>query len=159
MHAIGATVVGVTAAVTGGTFNQVLLQQPVGWIRDSRLLAMLIAFCLAGFYLWPLADRFVERSRQSGGIASDLRPLFDSISPPGETNDSAAGHPVRYCLESVALGSAAVVAAQQGGDHHVAAGPETAVGPQHHAMTQLVQGQHLVHFRQAHFPGQVGIFD
>ena len=30
MHAIGATVVGVTAAVTGGTFNQVLLQQPVG---------------------------------------------------------------------------------------------------------------------------------
>ena len=114
MHAIGATVVGVTAAVTGGTFNQVLLQQPVGWIRDSRLLAMLIAFCLAGFYLWPLADRFVERSRQSGGIASDLRPLFDSISPPGETNDSAAGHPVRYCLESIALGSAAVVAAQQG---------------------------------------------
>ena len=75
---------------------------------------MLIAFCLAGFYLWPLADRLVERSRQSGGIASDLRPLFDSISPPGETSDSAAGHPVRYCLESVALGSAAVVAAQQG---------------------------------------------
>jgi len=110
MHVIGSTVVGVVTGVTGGTFNAVLLGQPVAWVRDPSLLAVMIAFCMAGFYIWPLADRYVSQFREQEAAKGTLaHTLSHHLSPP-DRQDST----VRYALESVALGSASVVAAQQG---------------------------------------------
>lgn len=113
MHVVGATMVGVVTAVTGGTFNSVLLQQPVAWVRDPSLLLGMILVGMAGFYLWPLADRHVRTRRERGeleGIGGvGGVDVFSLLAPPAGQESS-----LRYVLESVALGSAAVVAAQTG---------------------------------------------
>ena len=109
MHAVGATVVGLVTAVTGGSFNAVLLNERVGWVRDPSLLVTMIAFCLAGFYLWPLADRGMQAMRENGHLGPNLHFISTHLAPP-EGKESV----VRYGLESVGLGAAAVVAAQQG---------------------------------------------
>ncbi|EOD24077.1 hypothetical protein EMIHUDRAFT_207163 [Emiliania huxleyi CCMP1516] len=95
MHVFGATLVGCITGLAGGTINSLLIGSTVGWTRDPALLAYCMAACVAGFYLWPLADRLMQPEGGSGA-------------PPG--SDSV----VRYSIESVALGAAAVVAAQQG---------------------------------------------
>ena len=113
MHALGSTVVGIVTGVTGGTFNAVLLQQPVGWVRDTSLLVTMIACCLAGFYLWPLADRKIQSMRDAGRFGPEnaaLHYLSNQLSPPPHETESV----VRYGVESVALGAAAVTAAQLG---------------------------------------------
>ena len=46
-----------------------------------------------------------------------------------------------------------IVNTHHGGHDNVAPRFDAAVGAQHHAVTQTVQRQHLVHFGQAHFPG------
>src|SRR3546814_8780944 len=44
-------------------------------------------------------------------------------------------------------------------DHHVAPGPDAAVGAQQHVVAQAVQRQDLMHLRQPHLPGHAGILD
>ena len=132
MHVVGATMVGVVTAVTGGTFNAVLLQQPVAWVRDPALLVGMILVGMAGFYVWPLADRHVrarrerERGELEGGEleGGELEGGEGSVGGMGVVGGAdvlsllapPAGQEsaLRYGLESVALGSAAVVAAQTG---------------------------------------------
>ena len=127
MHVVGATMVGVVTAVTGGTFNAVLLQQPVAWVRDPALLVGMILVGMAGFYVWPLADRHVRarRERERGELeGGELEGGEGSVGGMGVVGGAdvlsllapPAGQEsaLRYGLESVALGSAAVVAAQTG---------------------------------------------
>ena len=54
---------------------------------------------------------------------------------------------------------AVLLGAQHGGDHHVAAGLDAAVGAQQHLVAQPVERQHLVGLGQAHLPGHAGILD
>ena len=49
--------------------------------------------------------------------------------------------------------------AEDGGDHHVAARFEAAVGLQHDAAAQVVEHERLVRFGDAEFPGQAGVLD
>ena len=61
MHWAGATVVGCVTGLGGGTINNVMMgSTPVGWMRDPPILLSAVAAALAGFYLWPLAERFFE---------------------------------------------------------------------------------------------------
>ena len=54
---------------------------------------------------------------------------------------------------------AVLLGAEHGGDHHVAAGLDAAVGAQQHLLAQPVQGQDLVRLRQAHLPRDAGVLD
>ena len=67
-------------------------------------------------------------------------------------HDAAHGHQ-RGGADTELLG------AQHGGDHHVAAGLDAAVGAQRHVVAQAVQGQHLLGLGQAHLPGHAGVLD
>ena len=56
-------------------------------------------------------------------------------------------------------GEAEFLGAEQGGDDHVAAGLQLAVGLDDDAAAQVVQQQGLVGFGQAEFPGHAGVLD
>ena len=103
MHWAGATVVGCVTGLGGGTINNVMMgSTPVGWMRDPPILLSAVAAALAGFYLWPLAERFFEADG-----ATDTTGAAGSVKSAASTTSA-----VRYALESVALGSLAVVGAQ-----------------------------------------------
>ena len=99
MHVVGASFVGVVTGLGGGTINNVMVgATPVGWMKDVSFLASAILAAVAGFYLWPLAERVFD---DGGGSSTD-------------GTASAAPSLLRYSFESVALGSLAVIGAQQG---------------------------------------------
>ena len=56
-------------------------------------------------------------------------------------------------------GKAELLGAEQGGDHHIAAGLQLAVGLHADAAAQVVEQQHLLGFSQAELPGQAGVLD
>lgn len=104
LHVVGATLVGCCTALGGGTINNVMVgATPVGWMRDPSLLAAAIAAALAGFYLWPLS----EMCMQSLGSDTPACPSHPMAHGEGKST-------VSFAIESVALGSLAVVGAQQG---------------------------------------------
>src|SRR3546814_15659882 len=51
---------------------------------------------------------------------------------------------------------AELLGAEDGSDHHVAAGLDTAVGTQGDVVAQAVQGPHLLHLGESHPPGYTG---
>ena len=54
---------------------------------------------------------------------------------------------------------AILFSAEHRGDHNIAAGPQTTIGPQCDLVAKIVQAEHLMRFSKAHFPRQAGIFD
>ena len=56
-------------------------------------------------------------------------------------------------------GKTEFLGAEQGGDDHVAAGLQLAVGLDDDAAAQIVEDQRLVGFGQAQFPGDAGVLD
>lgn len=113
MHVFGATLVGCITALGGGTVNGIVTGAgPVGWVRDPTFLALTIGASVVGFYVWPLAERLlpvrpVVRDGDGGGCDGGI----DGGSGGGGAEDPSV---LRYTLESIALGSLAVVGAQQG---------------------------------------------
>ncbi|GMI21165.1 hypothetical protein TrRE_jg10922, partial [Triparma retinervis] len=97
MHVLGSVIVGNITGLGGGTLNNLITGvAPVGWVKDPKFLAITTAASLAGFYVWPVMERAYRAGREVGGEAyHNLRLL-------------------RYSMESVALGSLAVIGAQQG---------------------------------------------
>jgi uncharacterized membrane protein YeiH len=101
-HVVGASLVGCSTALGGGTINNLVAgSTPVGWARDPSFLAIAIAAALAGFYMWPLVEQY-HLGEEHGGEKSS-----------GGGGGSRA-ELARYAMESVALGALAVVGAQQG---------------------------------------------
>jgi uncharacterized membrane protein YeiH len=92
MHVVGSTIVGCVTALGGGTFNNLVTGANVGWVRNPSFLVITVGASLVGFYAWPLV---VEKQLQ-------------------EIDGHNSSEAIRYALESVALGSLAVVGAQQG---------------------------------------------
>ena len=56
-------------------------------------------------------------------------------------------------------GEAELLGAEHGGDHHVAARLDAAVGLQHDAAAEVVHHQRLVRFGDAELPRQAGVLD
>ena len=56
-------------------------------------------------------------------------------------------------------GETHLLSPEQRGDHHVAAGLESAIGLQHYAAAQVVENQRLVRLSNAQLPRQTGVFD
>ena len=56
-------------------------------------------------------------------------------------------------------GETELLGAEQGGDDHVAAGPQPAVGLEHDAAAQIVEHEGLVGFGQPELPRQSGVLD
>ena len=100
MHAFGSCIVGFAGGLAGGTLNNLLTGAPVGWVRDVPRIFSCVLAGLIGFYAWPLAERLYADPRWQGGPTE---------APPGTY---PAG--VLYALESIGIGAAAVVGAQQG---------------------------------------------
>lgn len=114
MHVVGSVLVGCVAALGGGTINNLLVgATPVGWTKDTSYVVAAIAASLVGFYLWPFAELAKDDSQilktKLDLIPAEIIPKFES-----KTYDEKGTSPVRYALESVALGALAVVGAQQG---------------------------------------------
>jgi len=70
-HVVGATFIGCTAALGGGTLNCLLLRRPqVFWVENPRYLGLAIATSLATFYTWPHFEKRIER-REREDVRTD----------------------------------------------------------------------------------------
>ena len=105
MHVLGSVIVGNITGLGGGTLNNLITGvTPVGWVKDPKFLAITTAASLAGFYVWPVMERIYKA--RGGGVGGG-----------GVGGGGSGDHHVRllrYSMESVALGSLAVIGAQQG---------------------------------------------
>lgn len=119
MHVVGATFVGVVTGLGGGTLNNIMVgATPVGWMRDTTLLAAAVAASVMGFYVWPLAERVLADGKRydvastSSAIATEQSLSDDRAT--AAVDGTEVPSLVHYALESIALGALAVIGAQQG---------------------------------------------
>jgi len=120
MHAVGATIVGCVTSLGGGTFNQLVTgSRPVGWVKDPSFLAITCASALVGFYVWPFLERLTTDEEEAAAAAAakeEERKKFEKKMDAENGGNDYKCRPsaLRYSLETIALGSLAVVGAQQG---------------------------------------------
>jgi len=123
MHVFGSTMVGCITALGGRTINDLLLgNTPVSWVKNPSFLILAGVSSLVGFYAWPLAEEAFLKEGLEGkddGREGSQRQYFQGgiDDNNGFTNayDTDKGPSViRYTFESIALGTLAVVGAQQG---------------------------------------------
>ena len=126
------------------------------------------------------ADRLLQRAQAQRGqhlahlLGDEAHQVDDLLGRAGEAlaqvgalgaDADRAGVGVALADQDAAHGDqrqgadAVLLGAEQGGDDHVAAGLDAAVGAQGDAVAQPVQGQDLVDLGQAHLPGRAGILD
>jgi len=119
MHVFGSALVGSITALGGGTINGLLVgATPVGWVRDPTFLLIAGGASLLGFYGWPLVEQLGEGA-DAGVVAGSSR--IDGhagdeteVAATGASSQKIEPSAIRYGCETVALGSLAVVGAQQG---------------------------------------------
>ncbi|GMH48592.1 hypothetical protein TrLO_g3467 [Triparma laevis f. longispina] len=115
MHVMGATLTGCITALGGGTFNNLVMGvAPVGWVKDPTFLLITVGASLVGFYAWPLIESFVNDDDNGDDKEDVVEDGIANIPSKLPTAPPPTPNLVRYSLESVALGSLAVIGAQQG---------------------------------------------
>eukprot|EP00521_Asterionellopsis_glacialis_P010209 CAMPEP_0195302622 /NCGR_PEP_ID=MMETSP0707-20130614/31402_1 /TAXON_ID=33640 /ORGANISM="Asterionellopsis glacialis, Strain CCMP134" /LENGTH=399 /DNA_ID=CAMNT_0040365931 /DNA_START=73 /DNA_END=1272 /DNA_ORIENTATION=- len=113
MHIVGSTIVGCVTALGGGTFNNLITGiTPVGWVRNPSFLLITVGASFVGFYVWPLFSPSSSNLLLQGEEKDDGNNSSD-INRKTKADDYNI-EPIRYAMESVALGALAVVGAQQG---------------------------------------------